>query len=127
MNGRNAGISARLLAPAGVLASSPNATVSQVSAIVSMMNTPVAAIQATGLAEDRNPISTATPTTRIPLISVRNVLPITWPVSTEALEMAMVRNLAMMPSVMSLQTLIAVVSAENPAVITKMPGVRKSI
>ena len=33
----------------------------------------------------------------------------------------------MMPSAMSLQTLTAVVSAANPAVITKMPGVRKSI
>src|ERR1035438_3719710 len=51
--GRNAGISARLFAPAGVLASSPNATVSQVSAVVSRANIPAAAIQATGPAHGR--------------------------------------------------------------------------
>src|SRR6185437_1099879 len=77
MKGRKAGISARLLAPAGVLASSPNATVSHVSVIVSMMNTPVAATHSIGLAVDRNPISMATATTRIPLISVLVVLPMT--------------------------------------------------
>jgi hypothetical protein len=71
MKGRNSGISDRLFAPAGVLASSPKAIVSQVRARVSMTNTPVAASHSSGLAVGRNPSPTATPTTSAPLIRVR--------------------------------------------------------
>jgi hypothetical protein len=60
MKGRKAGMSARLFAPAGALASRPNATVSQVRAIVSIVNTAATAIQAVGPAEDRNPSASAT-------------------------------------------------------------------
>ncbi len=62
--------------------------------------------------------------TSTPLIIVRIVLPATWPVSTDAREIAMVRNRAMMPSAMSVQTFTAVPSAAKPAVITRMPGAR---
>ncbi len=62
--------------------------------------------------------------TRTALIIVRIVLPATCPVSTEAREIAIVRNRGMMPSFMSVQTFTAVASAANPAVITRMPGVR---
>src|ERR1019366_4407424 len=46
------------------------------------------------------------------------------PVSTEARAMAMVRNRAMMPSVMSVLTFTAVISAVEQAVIKSIPGVR---
>ncbi len=57
-------------------------------------------------------------------MTVRIVLPATWPVSTDAREMAMVRNRAMMPSPASVLTFTAVASAAKPAVITRMPGAR---
>ena len=55
---------------------------------------------------------------------MRIVLPATWPVSTDAREIAMVRNRAMMPSPASVLTFTAVASAAKPAVITRMPGAR---
>ena len=51
------------------------------------------------------------------------MLPRTWPVSTEEREMAMVRNRAMMPSVMSMATEIAVACAAAATVSRMMPGV----
>src|ERR1700689_5098413 len=87
-NGTIAGISARLFAPAGGLASSPNATVSHVSARVSSANIPAAAIHSTRPAVGRKPRSSATPMTTEALISVRIKLPATWPVSTEEREIA---------------------------------------
>ena len=56
----------------------------------------------------RKPTSSATPMTTAMLSIVWIRLPRTWPVSTEARAMAMVRNRAMMPSVMSMATEIAV-------------------
>ena len=50
-------------------------------------------------------------------------LPTTCPVSTEAREIAMVRNRAMMPSVMSIATDIAGPAAPLATVIRRMPGV----
>ena len=50
------------------------------------------------------------------------MLPTTCPVSTEAREIAMVRNRAMMPSVMSMATEIAVPWAAAATVIRRMPG-----
>src|SRR2546423_4114833 len=88
----------RLFAPAGVLATSPKATAIQVRARVSTANMPAAATHSTGVAVGRNPSARATATTSAPLIMVRMRLPRTWPVSTEARVMAMVRNRAMMPS-----------------------------
>ncbi len=57
---------------------------------------------------------------------VRIRLPVTCPVSTDPGEMAMVRNRGMMPVCMSVHTFTAVASAANPAVMTRMPGARKS-
>ncbi len=51
-------------------------------------------------------------------------LPRTWPVNTAVRVMAMVRNRAMMPSVMSVHTFTAVAAAAAPAVMTMMPGVK---
>ena len=51
------------------------------------------------------------------------VLPRTCPASTEARAMAMVRNRAMMPSVMSVATDIAVPWAAEAMVIRMIPGV----
>ena len=51
-------------------------------------------------------------------------LPRTWPVSTEAREMAMVRKRAMMPSFMSMQTDIAVPTRPRPTVIRMIAGAR---
>ncbi len=49
-------------------------------------------------------------------------LPNTWPVSTEILAMAIVRNRATMPSVMSSATEIAVPWAAVATVIRMIPG-----
>jgi hypothetical protein len=124
MNGRNCGISDRLFAPAGVLACSPKAIVSQVRARVSMTNSPSAASHSSGVALVRKPSPIPIATTRTPLIRVRIVLPSTWPVSTEVRLMAMVRNRLMMPSPASMQTFTAVAAAAAPTVITRMPGSR---
>ena len=51
------------------------------------------------------------------------MLPSTCPVSTEARAIAMVRNRAMMPSVMSMATEIAVACAAAASVSRRMPGV----
>jgi hypothetical protein len=117
-------MSERLFAPSGVLATSPKATASQVRARVTPANMPAAATHSTGVAVGRNPSASATATTSTPLTMVRMKLPRTWPVSTEARVMAMVRNRAMMPSLMSVQMPTAVDAAPAPAVIKKMPGAR---
>ena len=51
------------------------------------------------------------------------MLPRTCPVSTETRAMAMVRKRAMMPSVMSMATEIAVPWAAEATVIRRIPGV----
>ena len=84
----------------------------------------MAATHSIGVAVDRNPSANPTATRSAPLTRVRMTLSAAWPVSTEARVMAMVRNLVMMPSVMSVQMFIAVISAQDAAVITRMPGMR---
>ena len=54
-------------------------------------------------------------------------LPTTWPVSTEAREIAMVRKRAMMPSVMSMATEIAVPCAAAATVSRRIPGTTYSM
>jgi hypothetical protein len=50
-------------------------------------------------------------------------LPTTWPVSTDPRAIDIVRKRAMMPSVMSIETEIAVPWAAPAAVIRRIPGV----
>ena len=50
------------------------------------------------------------------------MLPPTWPVSTAAREMAIVRNRATMPSVMSMATQMAVPWATAAMAMSRMPG-----
>src|SRR5215831_4443947 len=107
-----------------VLASSPKATVSQVRARVIRANTPAAAIHSTLFAVGRKPSANAPATTSTPLIRVRMRPPRTGPVRTEVRTMAMVRNRAMMPSVISVDTLTAVISALAQPVSTMMAGAR---
>src|SRR5215213_6195990 len=97
----------RLLAVSTLLVLRPNATVSQVIAQETIASTPIAAIHSRAPAVGRNPTSSATPTTTATAIAVCIMAPRTWPVSTEAREMAMVRNREMMPPVMSIATDIA--------------------
>ena len=102
----------------------PSATASQVSANVISASSagrrePVERRRRSA----RKPTSSATPITTARLSSVWIRLPSTWPVSTEAREMAMVRKRAMMPSVMSMATEIAVPWAAPATVISRIPGV----
>jgi hypothetical protein len=60
-------------------------------------------------------------TTAMPIIAWM-VLPSTWPASTAAREIAMVRNRAVMPSVMSIATVVAAPPAVPAIVINTMPG-----
>ncbi len=87
--------------------------------------TPSAAIQATGPAVGRKPMSSATPATMATLIVVRIKLPRTCPVSTEARAIAKVRKRAMMPSFMSMTMFTAVVSHPVHTVMTRIPGATK--
>ena len=61
--------------------------------------------------------------TTVVLNSVWIMLARTWPVSTETRAMAMVRKRAMMPSVMSMATPIAVPCATLATATTMIPGV----
>src|SRR5215470_4957902 len=122
-NGSSSRNIGRLLAVSTLLLTRPRATDSQISAKLIIAMTPIAAIHSAGLAVGRNPISTATPTT-MPTPSMLWIkLPRTWPVSTDERAMAMVRNRAMMPSVMSMATDIAVACAAAAIVSRMMPGV----
>src|SRR5262252_6213579 len=116
---RNMGV---LLALSTVLAARPSATVSQVSAKVNAASRPMMASQATGPAVGRNPISSATPMVTTRPNAVLTMLPSTWPVSTDTRAMAMVRNRAMMPSVMSMATDTAVPWAAAATATSRMPG-----
>ena len=49
-------------------------------------------------------------------------LPSTWPVRTEAREMAIVRNRSMMPPVMSMATMIEVPWTAEATVMSSSPG-----
>ena len=75
-----------------------------------------------GPALGRKPISTANATTRARASTAWTMLPSTWPVSTEAREMDMVRKRATMPPVMSMATEMAVPWTTAAIVITRIPG-----
>jgi hypothetical protein len=108
------------------LVTSPNATDSQVIAKVIPAKTPAAATHSTRLASGRKPISMATAMTTARLSKVWTMLPRTWPVSTEGRKMAMVRNRATMPSVMSMATEIAVPVAPAATAMRRILGVTYS-
>ncbi len=108
--------------PSAVLAARPNGTASQVSASTSRAVTPAAASHRPASAVGRNPSPIATPMTRATLTSVRARALATCPFSTDAGEIAMVRNRAMMPSVESRLTDWAVTELPYAAVITMIPG-----
>jgi hypothetical protein len=112
-----------LLAVSTLLVTMPSATDSQVSARVVDATTPTAAIQSAGPAVGRKPTRSATAMTTATLSMVWIMLPRTCPVSTEVRAMAMVRKRAMMPSVMSVATDIAVPWAAVATVIRMIPGV----
>src|SRR5262249_26355954 len=122
MNGRNTSGMGRLLADSTFLATRPNATDSQVNANVIIARMPTAATHSTGPAVGRNPTSSATPVTSAMLSNVWIMLPTTWPVSTDTRAIAIVRNRAMMPSVMSMATEIAVPVTAAATVIRMIPG-----
>jgi hypothetical protein len=125
-NGRNTRGMGRLLAASTVLVTMPSVTDSQVSARVIIARTPIAAAHSTRPALGRNPMSTATAMTTARLSIVWIMLPRTWPGSTEGRKIAMVRNRATMPSVMSMATEIAVPVAPAATAIRRIPGVTYS-
>ncbi|GAA3259030.1 hypothetical protein GCM10010532_110240 [Dactylosporangium siamense] len=98
----------RLLAPATVFATRPIATASHTRASVVAARTPAAASHSIAVASGRKPTSTATARTTASWNRVCSTLPSTCPVRTDMRAIAMVRNRAMMPSVMSIATAIAV-------------------
>ena len=97
-----------LLAVSTLLAASPSAVASQISANANSASSPIAASQSSGSAVGRKPSAMATPRTTAMLTSVWMRLASTWPVSTAARAIAIVRNRSMMPLVMSIATTIAV-------------------
>lgn len=108
--------------PSATLAARPTATASQVRASTSRAVTPATASHWPALAPGRNPSPIPTAMTSATLIRVRTSALTTCPVSTEAGEMAMVRNLAMMPSVESRLSASAVPELPYATVIAMIPG-----
>jgi hypothetical protein len=92
------------------------------TATVIIARTPIAAIHSIGVAVGRKPTSTATPRTTARPSIAWTMLPRTCPVSTEGRKIAMVRNRAMTPSVMSMATDMAVPWAAPATVIRRIPG-----
>jgi len=113
-----------LLAVSGAFAHRPMAADSQLSASESMARTPITPIHPAGEAVGRKPASSATPVTRATLIIVWIMLPGDVAVEHGGREIAMVRNLAMIPSLMSVQTDTAVATVADATVIMMMPGAR---
>jgi hypothetical protein len=114
----------RLLAVSTLRAASPMATDSHDRAKDTMASTPITANHSITPASGRNPTSSDTATTNVSPIIVCTTAPTTWPVRTDARAIDMVRNRAMMPSVMSMATVIAVPWAALAIASTRMPGVR---
>src|SRR4029077_11504644 len=110
-NGSSSRNIGRLLAVSTLLLTRPRATDSQTSAKLIIAMTPIAATHSAKVAVGRNPMGAAIRMTTATLSMLWIKLPRTWPVSTEERAMAMVRNRAMMPSVMSMATDIAVACA----------------
>src|SRR5215468_7272965 len=124
-NGSSVNISGVLLAVSTDFAFNPSATASHVSATVVNNNSPVRASHSTGPADGRNPTRNATPSTTANPIAVWISVPITCPVSTDALLIDMVRKRAMIPCVMSMATDIAVPRIAPVIVMIRMVGVTK--
>ena len=124
MNGRYMIGITMLLAPSGLFDTRPRATPSHVSEKHSSTRKPMARSQSVALAFGLKPASTATPSRSTTLAIDWITLPNTCPVSSEVREIAIVRNRAMMPSVRSVQTLIAVCAGPMARVMMTMPGVR---
>ena len=116
-----------LLAPSAVLLFRPSAIANQVRAKVSATSNPLASSQSVTDAFGRNPIRMAKPTTRARLTVVTITLPSTCPASTAGRKIAIVRNLATMPSVMSIAAPTAGDIVPDAIDISRMPGVRKSM
>ncbi|GAA2701340.1 hypothetical protein GCM10010412_099040 [Nonomuraea recticatena] len=114
----------RLLAVATFLVTMASTTDSQVIAKVNMASTPTTPSQSGTEADGRAPISNATTVTTAIARNVCTIAPSTCPVSTETRAMAMVLNLAMMPSVMSMATEMAVPCAAPAILVIMMPGTR---
>ena len=121
-NGRRIRKIGRLLAVSTLLATMPSATDSHEMANAVSASRPAAASHSSGPVVGRKPISTATIMTMASASIVWITLPTTWPASTDARAMSIVRNRAKMPSFMSMATEIAVPWAAPATVISSMPG-----
>lgn len=113
----------QLLAVSGFGAANPSATVNQVIANDSSASRPARPNHCAAEAAVSRPIRSATPKTVESASAVWIIAPSTWPVSTETLAMAMVRNRSMIPSVMSVATETAVPMDTLATVIVRIPGV----
>lgn len=102
---RNIGV---LLAVSTLLAARPSATASQIGACANNMSRPSAAAQPSTPADGLQPSATATPITMTRLTATWIRLARTWPPSTAARAIDIVRNRSTMPLVMSIATTIAV-------------------
>src|SRR5262245_13414421 len=112
-----------LLAPSAPLADRPAAAANQANAKVRSARKPAAASHSTTVALGRKPMSNATPMTSTMAMIVWITLARTWPVSTDAREIAIVRKRFTMPAVISRLTLSAVDRAPEAAAITITAGV----
>ena len=91
-------------------------------AIAVSSSSPVAASHSSGPVVDRKPIRTATIMTRASAIIVWMTLPMTWPARTDVRAIDIVRKRAMIPSVISMATEMAVPWAAPATVIRRIPG-----
>lgn len=82
----------------------------------------MAASHSTGEASGRKPTAKETPVTRTRITATWMTLAKTWPVRIEPRETDIVRKRLTMPSVMSVQTEMAVVIAPDVTAIRMMPG-----
>src|SRR5215469_4682109 len=124
-NGRTMSGVGALLADSTVLAARPRATASQTRARVNRTRMPAAASQFVALVVARKPVSSAIAVTAAIPSTVWITAPPTWPASMLTRAIGIVRNLAMMPSVMSLAMETAVGVVAPTTVSARMPGVTK--
>ncbi|CAL9676602.1 hypothetical protein SUDANB176_07819 (plasmid) [Streptomyces sp. enrichment culture] len=112
-----------MLATSGVGLASPSATVNQAIANDSSASSPTRPNHCIAEAAVSKPSRNAVPKTVASASAVWIIAPRTWPVSTETLATAMVRNRSMIPPVMSVATETAVLMDTLATAITKIPGV----
>nr|BFE75698.1 hypothetical protein GCM10020092_089990 [Actinoplanes digitatis] len=118
---RTSGMST-LLAVSTLLLTWPRATANHTSANVTAARKPAVASHPPSPAVGRKPTSSATPITITRPSAAWIMLPSTCPVSTETRAMCMVRNRAMMPSVMSMAIEIEVPWTVDITVISRIVG-----